>query len=136
MKALTILIVLIPLLAGCAKIDYVGREYEPTDDVDLFLSYDDVKNEYEVMGHFIVTAYAYVESEKMQEKLLDKARRKGADAVVILGFEKYVTGEETTFTETIETREGLDRITDTRTAETKTSVNEKKELTGVLLKYK
>lgn len=136
MKTLTILTVLIPLLAGCAKIDYVGREYEPTDDVEVFLSYDDVEFDYEIMGHFVVTAYAYVGSEKMQAKLLDKARLKGADAVVILEFEKYVSGEETTFTETIETREDLDRITDTRTAETKTSVEEKKELKGVLLKYK
>ena len=88
------------------------------------------------MGHFVVTAYAYVSSEKMQAKLLDKARRKGADAVVVLGLERYVSGEKTTFEETIEMREGLDKITDTRTAETRTTVEEKKKLTGVLLKYK
>ena len=136
MKKLTILMVLIPLLAGCAKIDYVGKEYEPSDHIELFLSYDDVEFDYEIMGHFVVTAYAYVSSEKMQAKLLDKARRKGADAVVVLGLERYVSGEKTTFEETIETREGLDKITDTRTAETRTTVEEKKKLTGVLLKYK
>ncbi len=43
---------LVMLLAmGCAPVSYIGNSYEPTDNVDLYFSVDDIKMEYTVIGH-------------------------------------------------------------------------------------
>ena len=63
---------------------------------------------------------------------MEEARKKGADAVVILGLERYQAGETTSFTEST-TTDGLKSST---TASSSTSVKEKKEIQGIFLKYK
>jgi len=116
----------------CTKIDYVGREYPPTTHADIFFSLDDVEREYTVMGHITATADDFVGAEKMQEEMLKKALEKGADALVILGLELYSAGEKTTYSETTERKKGRQSTTGVTT----TSVDEKKEIKGTLLKYK
>ena len=45
-------VVLVVLLAiGCAPVSYIGNSYEPTDNVDLYFSVDNIKMEYAVIGH-------------------------------------------------------------------------------------
>jgi hypothetical protein len=123
-------------LTSCTKIDYIGKEYPPTDDVEVFFSLDDVEQPYEIMGHVIATADDIVSGASMNASLLEEARKKGADAVVVFGFDRYISGETTTHTESAETREGLSGVEATRTSETETRVDEKKEIKGVLIKYK
>jgi hypothetical protein len=135
-RAMTFLMVAALCTAGCATIDYVGREYPPTTQVDIFFALEDVEQDYEVMGHLIATGNAMVSTEKMQAQMLDKAREKGADAVVILGFERYVSGESAKYTETTETKEKDGGTEEVTTAETKTTTQETKEVTATLLKYK
>ena len=68
--------------------------------------------------------------------MMKKAREKGADAIVITGFEKYRAGETTTYKETTEegqTKKGNLKTTTTATSSTK--VDEKKQIKAVLLKY-
>lgn len=123
-------------LSACTKIDYIGEEYPPTTHVDLFFDMDDVTREHKVMGHLIATADDMVSAEKMQKKMMKKAREKGADAIVITGFEKFRSGETTSYKETTEegqTKKGNLKTTTTATSSTK--VDEKKQIKAVLLKY-
>ena len=128
--------VLIILVAGCTKIDYVGREYPPTERVDLYFSMDEVEREHEIMGHVVASADDIVSAGKMQEKIMEEARKKGADAVVILGLERYRAGETTSYTENTTTKETKKGLKSSTTATTSTSVKEKKEIQGTFLKYK
>ena len=135
-KHLTVLLIIAICITACTKIDYIGEEYPPTTHVDLFFDMDDVTREHKVMGHLIATADDMVSAGKMQKKMMKKAREKGADAIVITGFEKYQSGETTTYKETTEegqTKKGNLKTTTTATSSTK--VDEKKQIKAVLLKY-
>ncbi len=136
MKTALIAMVLIILFAGCTKIDYVGEEYPPTTRVDLFFAMDDIERDYKIMGHIVASADDIVSAGKMQEKIMEEARKKGADAVVILGLERYLAGESTSFTETTTTKETKKGLKSSTSASSSTSVKEKKEIQGTFLKYK
>jgi hypothetical protein len=133
-KALVLVMVL--LAVGCTKIDYVGKSYPPTADVDIFFSMEDVEADYEVMGHLTATADDFVGTEKMQEDILEKAREKGADAVVILGLDRYSAGGSSSWSETTENKETVDGSRTTVSGSASTSTEEKKEIRATLLKYR
>ncbi|MCH7691239.1 MAG: hypothetical protein IIA17_09370 [candidate division Zixibacteria bacterium] len=135
-KHLAVLLIIAICLSACTKIDYIGEEYPPTTHVDLFFDMDDVTREHKVMGNLIATADDGVSTEKMQKKIMEKARQKGADAVVIMGFDKYQSGETTSYRETTEegeTKKGKSKTTTTATSST--SVKEKKQIKAVFIKY-
>lgn len=135
-KHLAVLLIIAICLSACTKIDYIGEEYPPTTHVDLFFDMDDVTREHKVMGNLIATADDGVSTEKMQKKIIEKAKQKGADAVVITGFDKYQSGESTTYRETSKegkTKKGNTKITTTATSST--SVKEKKQIKAVFIKY-
>lgn len=135
-KHLAVLLIIAICLSACTKIDYIGEEYPPTTHVDLFFSMDDVAREHKVMGNLIATADDGVSTEKMQKKIIEKAMKKGADAVVIMGFDKYQSGESTTYRETSEegeTKKG--KLKTTTTATSSTAVKEKKQIKAVFIKY-
>ena len=135
-KHLAVLLIIAICLSACTKIDYIGEEYPPTTHVDLFFDMNDVTREHKVMGNLIATADDGVSSEKMQKKIMEKARQKGADAVVIMGFDKYQSGESTNYRETTEegkTKKGKSKTTTTATSST--SVKEKKQIKAVFIKY-
>ena len=135
-KHLAVLLIIAICLSACTKIDYIGEEYPPTTHVDLFFDMNDVTREHKVMGNLIATADDGVSSEKMQKKIMEKARQKGADAVVIMGFDKYQSGETTSYRETTEegeTKKGKSKTTTTATSST--SVKEKKQIKAVFIKY-
>lgn len=137
MKRLMVLAAAALLLApGCTKIDYVGKEYPPTTDVEIFFSMDDVEREYEVMGHLTATAADMVSTEKMQEEILEKAREKGADAVVILGLDRYATASPSSWSETTETTKTGTGTKTTTTGSASPGTEEKKEIRATFLKYR
>jgi hypothetical protein len=123
------------LTVSCTKIDYVGKSYAPTSNVDIYFSLDDVKGEYEVMGHLTATAGEFTSSEKMQEKIIEKAREKGADAVVILGLDVYVKDGGTSWSETTETEHTGDGKKTTTTGSQSNNTEEMKEITARFIKY-
>jgi hypothetical protein len=135
MKFTVLALAVIVLMIGCTKIDYVGDEYPPTSHVDLFFDEDDVERDYKVMGHLVATADDYVSTEKMQEKILEEAQKKGADGVIILNLERYQAGESTTYKETTDTKETKKGTQSTTTATTSTKVDEKKEIKATFIKY-
>ena len=130
----TFLIVLI--LGGCTKLDYIGEEYAPTTNVEMYFSEADVTREHKVIGHLIATAPDMVSAEKMQNKMKIKAMEKGADAIIILGMEKYQSGETTNYNETTvegTTKKGNPKSTTTATSTTTTE--EKKQIKAILIKF-
>lgn len=120
------------LIPACAHVDYVGRSYPPTSQVDLYFDEREVEAPYDVMGQVIARANDLVSAEKLQAKLMDKAKEKGADAVVITGLERYKTGESTTYNESTKERK---RGTVTTGSATTSEQNEK-QITAVFLKYR
>lgn len=120
------------LCSGCTKIDYVGRSYPPTTHVDIFFAMEDVKRAYEVMGHMVAHADDIVSAEKMQKKIIEKAQEKGADAVVILGLERYRSGEKSEYTQTTDEDDGKVTVK----SKSSTDAEYEKEISATLLRYK
>ena len=88
--------ILLTLLAiGCASVDYVGKSFDPTTSVDMYFSEKDIEKDYTVIGHAIGMGEFGASTDKIQEKLIEEARRKGADAVLItgLGNDRFSAGE-------------------------------------------
>jgi len=80
--------ILVTLLAiGCASVNYVGKSFDPTTSVDVYFSKEEIKMEYTVLGHAIGSG-TIVSNDKIQEKLIEEAKRKGADAILITGLGK------------------------------------------------
>jgi hypothetical protein len=71
-------------LASCATVNYLGDQYTPTAKTDVYYDAKDIKQEYKVIGHL---SAAYNSAEKIdviKNKLSDKAKTIGADAIIIL----------------------------------------------------
>ena len=130
-RKFSLLALAVLLTVSCTKIDYVGKSYAPTDEVDIYFSLDDIKGEYEVMGHLTATASEFTRSEKMQEKIIEKAREKGADAVVILGLDHYVKDGGSSWSETTE----VDGNKTTTSGSQSSNTEEMKEITARFIKY-
>jgi hypothetical protein len=119
-------------VAACAHVDYVGRSYAPTDHVDVFYTEQEVPRQYTLMGKVVATANDLVSAEKLQQKIVRKAQDNGADAVVLMGLERYKSGTSTDYHESTE-----DRGRRTRThGHSSTSDQEKKEIQALFIKYR
>ncbi len=133
MKRPLLWIPILVLAVSCAHIDYVGKSYPPTTRVDLFFTEEEVTHPYEVMGKVIATGGDDVSAEKMQDQIMEKAQKKGADAVVITGLDRYKTGESTNYSETTEEKKPGKTTT---TGGSSTGSKNEKEITALFLKYK
>lgn len=76
--------VVVPLATSCATIDYVGETYQPTTQVDLFFSEDEVGRDYKVIGQVNATGDQFVTAAGLHQKMMARAREIGADAVIVL----------------------------------------------------
>ena len=136
MRLALLSVVLLLALAACTKIDYIGDEYPPTEHVDMYFSEADIEVDYQIMGRMIATAGDYVSSSKMQKKILEEARKKGADGVVILGLDRYQSGESYQYNETTETKKKTGGSKTVTSASSSTSVEEKKKIEALFIKYR
>lgn len=134
MKNLSLSLVLALGLSSCVSTDYVGKTYTPTTSVEIFMSEADIAGDYEVMGELIARSddNVFTSSEKMQNKLLEEAKDKGADGIILGSLERTVTGESSS--RTSETKVKAERVSTRETSET--TVKEKKELRATLIKFK
>ncbi|MBI1807665.1 MAG: hypothetical protein HYR76_11500 [Ignavibacteria bacterium] len=100
----------------------------------LYFSENDIKGDYEVMGELTAETEdnIFTNAEKMQNKMIDEAKQKGADGIILSGLERRVTGEETATNS--ETKLKDDKVKSS--TKTETSVKEKKTLRGRLIKFK
>lgn len=125
-------VVLILLIAGCTKINYIGEQYPPTTHVDMYFSEEDVEKEYKVMGHVEVIAGEFVDVDKMQKDLMEKAREVGADGVIILGLDEYVTGQRSSWSESTVDKEH----SSTTSGSTSSTPIKEKKIKSLFIKYK
>lgn len=127
------------LLGGCVSVDYVGKSYPPTASVDLYMSVADVKRPYEVIGD----ARAQVEAlpftspaEQLQTKLLEEARSRGANGVILGSLASRQVSSTSTTTGQATTKKKSDKKKNTQyTDVTTTNVEEMTELRGTLIRY-
>lgn len=72
-------------LSACGGFDrnYIGTRLQPTSTIHTYYDLKDIKQEYKIIGHF-VSQYPYNPNnqEKVKAKLLDEAKKVGADGLV------------------------------------------------------
>ena len=126
------------LWAGCVSVDYVGKSYPPTASVELFMTPDDVKRPYEVIGE----ARAQVDAlpftspaEQLQQKLLLEARSRGANAVILGSITTRQVGSTSTTTGQATSKKKGSKKNTQYTDTTTTNVEEVNELRGTLIRY-
>lgn len=82
------ILILVSIIGCSANVNYVGKEYEPTTTVDVYFSEEEIEKEYTVMGHAIGSGGDFISNEDIQNKLIEVAKSKGADAILITGLGK------------------------------------------------
>ena len=96
MKRYTSSFILILLVTSCSdRIIYYGRSYPETNNVDLYFREGDVTESHEIMGKATLEVSAKKNSDKVQAKLLERARKKGADALIFDDISLTNTGSKT-----------------------------------------
>ncbi len=83
----SVFMLVILLVFGCATVNYVGNSFDPTTSIDTYFSEDEIMKEYTVIGHAIGSGVA-ISNDKIQAKLIETAKLKGADAILITGLGK------------------------------------------------
>lgn len=103
MKRIVYILLLFFALSSCGvTAKYIGKSYAPTNHVELYMIWEDVPRDYEVMGFADATPNTFSSIEVAQKKLEEMALKKGADAIVFDEIEeKYLNPA----LETIETTE-------------------------------
>lgn len=119
------------LCSGCATVDYVGDTYAPTSHVDMYYDAQDIHRPYKVMGHMTLDEDDFTSTESMQSDFRKEAMDRGADAVLMAGMHRIQTGTTTQWQDLGKTKGKHPYEYGTAT----TQVQEKKEMTGSLLKY-
>ena len=83
-------------LSSCgSQVIYYGRAYPTTNNVDIFFRESDVENANEIMGKMVYEVPAKKRSDKVQRKLMNRAQRKGADAIIFDDISLTNTGSTT-----------------------------------------
>ncbi len=83
-------------LTGCGpSIQYIGKTYPPTTNVDIYFNPADVKKPYETIGKVDGKAWPLSGFDKIQESIVKEAKKRGADAVIITRSGEQVVGTTT-----------------------------------------
>jgi len=82
--------------AGCVNVDYVGQTFEPIPEgspVEYFGSRADIQpGKYRIIGRGVVTTTRRLDHYDIREILIDEARKRGADAVVLVDQKRVMRG--------------------------------------------
>lgn len=87
MKHLLLLGLVLGALA-CAEVRYVGETHSPTTNIDIFYDENSIEREFTTIGHAIGTGGFGLSTDKIQKKLIEEAKKRGADAILIKGVGK------------------------------------------------
>ena len=137
-KCLIVSPYLLFIAVGCTTINYIGESYPPSQQVDLYFSEKDIDKEYRVVGRIVATANAHeliYSSDKFTQSILKKARKKGADGVVILGFEKVMTGIDHSRNRTEKSTEKSGKTFTEESESTNSSIEEKRRIEALAIRY-
>ena len=79
-------VIISTVLFSCysARVHYIGSSFKPTKSVDVFVDASAIRKPYRIVGKGYVSTVYERASERMQENAVQKARAKGADAVLFL----------------------------------------------------
>ncbi len=94
-KEIGVLVVAVILTSCGPRIIYYGRTYTPTQQVDIFFREGDVGEPNEIMGKVVYEVSVRKRSEKVQNKLMNEGKRKGADAIIFDDISLTNTGSKT-----------------------------------------
>ena len=87
---------LLAVVAGCVNVDYVGQTFEPIPEgkpVEYFAERKEVPpGKYRIIGRAVVTTTRRFDKYDAREFLTDEARKRGADAVVLVDFKRVKRG--------------------------------------------
>jgi len=89
MKWSSVFMIVTLMVIGCASVNYVGKSFNPTTNIDIYYSKEEIKKEYTLMGHAIGSG-TFTSNDKIQKKLIEEAQFKGADAILITGVGRSV----------------------------------------------
>lgn len=84
------------LLSSCfvPRLDYLGNSYTPTKNVDVYVDASAIKKSYIIMGKTYIETNALTNLERVQQAAIEKAKQKGADAIL---FQDYIIQDGSTF---------------------------------------
>jgi hypothetical protein len=87
---------LLLVLTACGnKVIYFGRQYPATTNVELYFRESDVREPNEIMGKLAYEVTAKKSSDKVQAKLTEYVKKKGADAIIFDDISLTNTGSTT-----------------------------------------
>lgn len=96
MHRLTFLVpfVFAPLLSACNPVqtNYLGNTYEPTKHVEVFFEKGDIDRPYKVIGIAELIAPDGTDTDKYMQRIVNTARKRGADAVLVQGMNREAIG--------------------------------------------
>lgn len=135
MKKFFLLLGAVAWMSSCTPIHstYIGKSYPLATEPEIYFSWDDVPHAYETMGHIEATPNYYKTFEDAQTLIEQRAREKGADAVVFTGINR---GE---WNPTVNTTKQITPNTNGGQTQTITSTGSSagpRRLTAVFIKYK
>ncbi|MCP3968409.1 MAG: hypothetical protein GY750_07875 [Lentisphaerae bacterium] len=84
------------LMGGCISFDYVGQKLAPLEGGQVVAFYDSADQvpagQYRVIGRAVAVGPDGTTSQEVRQKLIDKAREYGADAIQVVSFKRIRTG--------------------------------------------
>ncbi|MCY0967731.1 hypothetical protein [Chryseobacterium wangxinyae] len=103
--------VLVSMIGCSPTVNYIGKNYNPTQNIDVFLDTNDVKKNYEVIGKVDgISGVLGSSYQEIQDKVVQTAKEKGADAVILYNMEQRIIGS-TSSSNTVEHRQWMKNTT-------------------------
>ncbi|RZK75443.1 MAG: hypothetical protein EOO92_16200 [Pedobacter sp.] len=129
-KLFTLCFIALIAMGSCSvvKLDYIGKTLTPTTTVDMYFNSSDVPKKFEVIGKIAGRDLGLSNVEKIQEKIMAEAKKRGADAVIIAGIGNEFLGTVSQTTS--------DKVGDKRTITTTNSDSTSPIITADFIKYK
>ena len=82
------------LFSGCVSMEYTGETAPETREVAIFTDSSRIKEKYKVLGRAVASGnYSDVSKSKMMEVMIAKAKKSGADAILIVEQQVVPSGE-------------------------------------------
>ncbi len=120
-------------LSSCTpSVNYLGRSYPATNQLDLYFSYMDIPSDYEIMGHAEVRLWTGTSMQASQKALEKYAKEKGADGIVFHDINTIPNPTVTTTKQSSRNNQGGYDVTSTTTSDE----NSISIIKASLIKYK
>ena len=78
------------------QLNYLGSNYKPTENVELYFDAKEIVQEYTTMGLLnfqLAAAFLYQDDKYLSNLIIQKAKKVGADAVIVTRFSNEVHQE-------------------------------------------